>query len=109
MILFVDTNVAMLKFLSSHVNGWFMNCRNKLLSAIYYLHPGFSEARIIKTVTHCRPTLPHHLPQIKYQAGLLAVNGLYRHGYLIAPALAKEVLKFLHTTPVNSFTKETSA
>lgn len=67
----------------------------ELLTAAYYVHAGFSEARIIKTVTHCRPTLFNHLPCIKSTDGLIAVNGLYRHGYLIAPALAEEILRSL--------------
>jgi glycine oxidase len=64
----------------------------ELLTAAYSVHRGFSEARLIKTVTQCRPTLTHHLPRIKYTKQLIAVNGLYRHGYLIAPALVKEIL-----------------
>lgn len=65
----------------------------ELMTAAYYLHPGFAEARIIETRTHCRPTLASHLPCINHKEGLIAVNGLYRHGYLIAPALAKEILR----------------
>lgn len=68
----------------------------ELLTAAYYVHAGFSEARIINTVTHCRPTLSNHLPCIKFTKGLIAVNGLYRHGYLIAPALVAEILRSLH-------------
>lgn len=63
----------------------------ELLTAVFYVHPGFAEARIIKTVTHCRPTLPHHLPCIKYAPGFVAVNGLYRHGFLVAPSLAADI------------------
>ena len=64
----------------------------ELMTAAYYLHPGFAEARIIETRTHCRPTLASHLPCIKHEEGLIAVNGLYRHGYLIAPTLVEEIL-----------------
>ncbi|KTD06208.1 thiamine biosynthesis oxidoreductase ThiO [Legionella gratiana] len=67
----------------------------ELLTAAYYVHRGFAEARIIKTVTHSRPTLTHHQPRIKYAKQFIAVNGLYRHGYLIAPALVEEVLRGL--------------
>jgi glycine oxidase len=67
----------------------------ELLSAVYYIHSAFAEARIIKTVTHCRPTLSNHLPKIKYKNGLIAINGLYRHGFLIAPAIANDVIQFL--------------
>ena len=65
----------------------------ELLTAAYYVHAGFAEARLIKTVTHCRPTLSNHLPRIQFTEGLVAINGLYRHGYLIAPALASEVVR----------------
>jgi len=67
----------------------------ELLSAAYYLHAGFVEARVIKTVVNHRPTLSDHLPKMKYTNGLIAVNGLYRHGYLIAPTLMDEVERYL--------------
>jgi glycine oxidase len=70
----------------------------ELLTAAYYLHPGFAEARIIKSSTQCRPCLPDHLPCLKSYPGLIAVNGLYRHGYLIAPALAQEIIRHLYNT-----------
>jgi glycine oxidase len=72
----------------------------ELLTAAYYMHAGFAEARILKTVTHCRPTLSTHLPRIKFTEGLIAVNGLYRHGYLIAPTLAEEILRGLNAHPL---------
>lgn len=72
----------------------------ELLSAAYALHPGFAEARLIKTATQCRPTLVNYLPRIQYNKGLIAINGLYRHGFLIAPALAQSVLQAIK----NNFT-----
>ena len=67
----------------------------ELLSAIYYIHASFTEARLVKTLTHCRPTLKNHLPKIKWTKGLLAINGLYRHGFLIAPAIAFDVIRYI--------------
>lgn len=67
----------------------------ELLSAAYSVHPNFSEAKIIKLVTQCRPTLPNHLPKIKYSNKYLAINGLYRHGFLIAPTLTAEIMRWL--------------
>ena len=69
----------------------------ELLTAAYCIHPGFSEARMIKTITHCRPTFPNHLPKINYKEGWLAVNGLYRHGFLIAPTLIADIMRWLAT------------
>ena len=69
----------------------------ELLTAAYYLHPGFAEARIVKMVTQCRPSLANYLPRIKYTQGFIAINGLYRHGFLIAPALVVDILNWLKT------------
>ncbi|MDD0814509.1 FAD-dependent oxidoreductase [Curvibacter sp. HBC28] len=61
----------------------------ELLSAAYTVHPGFGEARILELSSQCRPTLPDNLPALRQLApNLLQINGLYRHGFLIAPAIA---------------------
>jgi len=67
----------------------------ELLSAAYSVDPGFSEARIIETVTHCRPAFSDNLPAIFYSDGVLCINGLYRHGYLLAPMLVQEALAMI--------------
>lgn len=70
----------------------------ELLSAVYAVHPGFSEARILEIGTQCRPTLPDNLPAVQQtQERVLQVNGLYRHGFMIAPALLDVVLEWLGT------------
>src|SRR5262249_45836536 len=61
----------------------------ELLSAAYALHPAFGEAEIIEIGTGVRPAFPDNLPRIGRHAGRLFVNGLYRHGFLLAPALAR--------------------
>lgn len=61
----------------------------ELLTALYSLHPGFAEARIESMTTNCRPALADNLPRMGYRRGLLWVNGLFRHGYLLAPVLAQ--------------------
>jgi glycine oxidase len=67
----------------------------ELLTAAYSLDHHFSEARIIKAITHLRPTFPDHLPKIQYRDKCLSVNGLYRHGFLIAPALVTEIIRWI--------------
>jgi len=64
----------------------------ELLSAVYSMHPSFAEARIVKTKTDCRPSLEDNLPRIEQHKGLTRINGLYRHGYLLAPAIVEEAL-----------------
>lgn len=67
----------------------------EMLSAAYSLHPAFAEAEIIETRVHLRPTLPEHLPAIRQQGHTLHLNGLTRHGYLLAPYLAKTATHFV--------------
>lgn len=69
----------------------------ELLSAAVTLHPGFAEATILEMNVQCRPTLPNHLPKIRTQAGLVRINGLYRHGFLISPKLVELASQYLET------------
>jgi len=64
----------------------------ELLSAVYSMHSGFAEARIVKTLTNCRPTLRDNLPRIEQAKRMTRINGLYRHGYLLAPAIVEQAL-----------------
>ena len=61
----------------------------ELLSAAYALHPAFGEAEIVESGTGVRPAFPDNLPRIGWHGGVLHVNGLFRHGFLLAPALAR--------------------
>ena len=67
----------------------------ELLSAAYALHPTFGEARIVETGAGLRPALPDHAPRIRIDGRRIAVNGLYRHGFLLAPALAEMTLHYV--------------
>lgn len=70
----------------------------ELLSAAYAVHSGFAEARIVEIATQCRPTLPDNLPAVRQsQPRVLEVNGLYRHGFMIAPAMLDVVLELMAT------------
>ena len=70
----------------------------ELMSAAYAVHPGFAEARILEIATQCRPTLPDNLPAVRQTAPrVLEINGLYRHGFMIAPAVLDVVLELLGT------------
>ncbi|MEM8582558.1 MAG: FAD-dependent oxidoreductase [Pseudomonadota bacterium] len=63
----------------------------ELLSAAYALNPAFGEAEIVEFGTDLRPAFPDNLPRVVRKDGVHYVNGLYRHGYLMAPALAQDV------------------
>jgi glycine oxidase len=68
----------------------------ELLSAAYSVHSGFGEARILEAATQCRPTLPNNLPAIRSLGPRrLQINGLYRHGFMVAPAVLDAVLELV--------------
>jgi glycine oxidase len=64
----------------------------ELGSALYSLHPEFGEARVLRLAAALRPALPDHHPVAgRGDDAVWRINGLYRHGFLIAPALVRHV------------------
>jgi glycine oxidase len=64
-------------------------------SALHSLHPAFGEARVLRMSAALRPAFDDHRPKVVEQDGVWHINGLYRHGYLCAPALVDELVKIL--------------
>ena len=63
----------------------------EMLSALYCLSPALAEARIIETDVNLRPAFPDHKPEVIRAAdNLYRLNGLFRHGYLLAPAFLQQ-------------------
>jgi glycine oxidase len=73
----------------------------ELLAMAYALHPAFGEAQIIDAGAGVRPSLPDNVPRIIVRGSTIHVNGLYRHGFLMAPALADLVAAYLETGAVD--------
>ncbi|MEM9910999.1 MAG: FAD-dependent oxidoreductase [Pseudomonadota bacterium] len=67
----------------------------ELLSAAYALNPGFGEAEVLEIGVDLRPAFPDNLPKVRQIGGRIYANGLYRHGFLLAPALARCVADFV--------------
>ena len=63
----------------------------ELASALHSLHPAFGEARVLRMSAALRPALDDHRPAIALRDGVWHINGLYRHGYLCAPALVDDL------------------
>jgi glycine oxidase len=81
--------------IESEDNGVSVRSALELLSAAYALHPAFAEARIVEFGSGLRPAFPDNLPRIAINHRRIAVNGLYRHGFLLAPALAELALGYV--------------
>ena len=74
----------------------------ELLGAAYAVHPAFAEARIVEFGSGLRPAYPDNLPRIAIDKGRVLVNGLYRHGFLLAPALAELTLAYVERGQIDN-------
>jgi glycine oxidase len=67
----------------------------ELLAAAHSIVPALAEARIVHSESNLRPALPDNQPLLATAPGLTRINGLFRHGWLIAPALVEDALESL--------------
>ncbi len=67
----------------------------ELLSAVYSVDEGFAEARVLRSYAACRPAMPDNSPVLSLDKRVFRINGLYRHGVMISPAIAERALVLL--------------
>jgi glycine oxidase len=67
----------------------------ELMAAAHSVLPVLAEARIVHMESNLRPALPDNEPDTHTAPGLLRINGLFRHGWLLAPALVEDALAAL--------------
>lgn len=72
----------------------------ELLSAAYSVHRGFAEATILEALHGIRPAFANNAPQIHFEAGRIRINGLFRHGFLLSPVVARSLSLFLQDKAV---------
>ena len=65
----------------------------ELMAAAHSVLPALAEARIHHMETNLRPALPDNAPKLTVEPGRVAINGLFRHGWLLAPALIEQALQ----------------
>jgi glycine oxidase len=101
-----EDNLFMLGATSIETEGWGVSVRSalELLGAAYTVHPAFGEARIVEFGSGERPAYPDNLPRITIgrRNNEIHVNGLYRHGFLIAPALAQATLNYVQRGQIDN-------
>ena len=67
----------------------------ELLTACFSVHAGFAEAEIISIDSGLRPAYLDNEPKILVKGNEVSINGLYRHGYLLAPMMVEECLNIV--------------
>lgn len=82
---------------SDDETGISVRSAGELLTQIYTLHPAFGEAEILEFNTGLRPAFPDNCPRITVRGNRLHINGLYRHGIMLAPAMAELALNYIRS------------
>lgn len=77
---------------SEHRGGMTVRSAVELLNAAFTLHPGFGEAEILEFGADVRPAFPDNLPRVVERGRTVYLNGLYRHGFLLSPAYARQAV-----------------
>ncbi|KZL12655.1 Glycine oxidase [Pseudovibrio axinellae] len=67
----------------------------EMMSAAFVIHPAFAEASVVEIGAGLRPAFQDNLPRLTEHDGSLHLNGLYRHGFLLAPAMAQQAAQRL--------------
>lgn len=81
----------------------------ELMSALYSLHPTFAHAQVLEMKAGVRPTYADNLPRISREGNTIRANGLFRHGFLLAPAMAvciRDMIEGKENTLLPLFNKE---
>lgn len=71
-----------------------------LLTQAFNVHPAFGEAEIIDMNVGYRPAFENNKPEIVKRENQYYLNGLYRHGWTIAPALAQQLVNELEKNEI---------
>lgn len=69
----------------------------ELINSAYSIHPAFAEAEIAEMGSDLRPAFHDNLPRVVIRGRKIFVNGLFRHGFLLAPSLARQTADFVFT------------
>jgi glycine oxidase len=81
----------------------------ELLNAAYVLNPAFGEAEVLEIGVDSRPAFADNMPRIRRDGNLIRANGLYRHGFLLAPAVARMTAELIFDNKTPEVMDETTA
>ena len=73
----------------------------ELLGSAYALHPAFARGRDRRHGRRRAPRFRRQRAQDRRAGSTIHVNGLYRHGFLLAPVLAELVADYLATGAID--------
>lgn len=82
---------------TSHAGPVTLRSALDLLTSACAIHPGLADAVVLEFSSGVRPAFSDNVPGIIAKGRRLFVNGSYRHGFLLAPTLAKTAADYLES------------
>ncbi len=78
-------------------SGVSVRSAGELMTHAVSLLPAFAEAEVVELRSGLTPVLPNGVPKVSVGDRVIAINGLYRYGWMVAPAIAEDLLRVIYT------------
>lgn len=78
-------------------NGVSVRSAGELMAHAVSLLPAFAEAEVMEFRAGLMPVLMNGVPKVSVGERVIAVNGLFRYGWMVAPAIAEDLVRVIYT------------
>lgn len=78
-------------------SGVSVRSAGELMTHAVSLLPSFADAEVLELRSGLMPVLMNGVPKVVVGDRIIAVNGLYRYGWMVAPAIAEDLLRVIYT------------
>lgn len=78
-------------------SGVSVRSAGELMTHAVSLLPAFADAEVMELRSGLMPVLMNGVPKVQVGDRIIAVNGLFRYGWMVAPAIAEDLLRVIYT------------
>ncbi|MBS1166968.1 MAG: thiO 2 [Proteobacteria bacterium] len=78
-------------------SGVSVRSAGELMTHAVSLLPAFADAEVMELRSGLMPVLMNGVPKVQVGDRVIAVNGLFRYGWMVAPAIAEDLLRVIYT------------
>ncbi len=78
-------------------SGVSVRSAGELMMHAVSLLPAFADAEVLELRSGLMPVLMNGVPKVVVGDRIIAVNGLFRYGWMVAPAIAEDLLRVIYT------------
>lgn len=78
-------------------SGVSVRSAGELMMHAISLLPAFADAEVLELRSGLMPVLMNGVPKVQVGERIIAINGLFRYGWMVAPAIAEDLLRVIYT------------